>query len=209
MEVRETPKTGSRVKSEDLTQLVAIEQLEARGIDAAALCARLADAAARELATYYGSTVAAAGRMGPDERDACSAIARASRDHFEALAARVSQLGGALPPDLAAPASSDGNRDPVGSGPGAQAASPRPPGPATPADLLGMLAEAREGIRRWWALCDATCGRDHRTFALAQRILDAKIDQEARLVALLAAPRRAPDPRANGSSGLTVTGPGL
>jgi ferritin-like protein len=200
VEVRETPKIDRCVRRGDVTQRVAVEQLQARGIDAQALCDRLAAAAATELAAYCLCTAMAPSLPGRDAREACDAIGRASREHFEALASRISDFGGALPRDLTGLAvAAGGQHAPAlgsGNGAGAGDAVADSPGPV----LAALLEDARDGIRRWWGLCDATSGRDFCTFALAQRILDAKIEQEDRLIGLLTATPAAPGSHPEGSS---------
>jgi ferritin-like protein len=84
------------------------------------------------------------------------------RENFDLCVARLRELGASIPPDA--------------------------PVPATAAGTLEELLEAeRDGIRRWWELCDLCAGRDFRTLELAQRVLGSKIKNEAALIDALSA----------------------
>src|SRR5581483_2751993 len=57
MDIRKKPHATGKVKAGDTSQRVGIEQLEARGVNVAALREKLIDAAGAEFTTYYYYTI--------------------------------------------------------------------------------------------------------------------------------------------------------
>jgi ferritin-like protein len=181
----------------DLTRRVGMEEISRRGVDPIVLREKLIDAAAAEFATYYYYTVLRNFLAGHEDYKAVCEDARLEdRSHFELIAPRIFELGGTLPFDIRAFAdraacpdaflpNTDGGRAAWGLSAGGDAVSP-----ATAEEILTVLLEAERGaIRGWYAICDLTHGRDHRTFELAMRILNEEIEHEAWFVELLSIER--------------------
>jgi ferritin-like protein len=170
LRVREAPALGGTVPAGDIAHRVGVAELRSRGVDVRRLLEELTAAAVAELAAHYRRTVLASRLAGHGAAGALAgALARQSREHFEACIPRIGELGGLLPESL------DTDGEPL---------------PSEPAEALADLLEAeRAGIHAWWALCDLTDGRDYRTCALAQRVLGAKIENEAALIDALSAQR--------------------
>jgi ferritin-like protein len=91
------------------------------------------------------------------------------RNHFEALVPRIYELGGKLPDDMNA----------------FHDCSACPPArlPKDPTDvnaILKVLVEAeRCAVRGYTGICNMTAGKDHRTYGLAQAILNEEVEHES------------------------------
>jgi ferritin-like protein len=174
----------ARVRADDLTQRVGVERIVARGVDLADLIDRLLGAAASELVAYFAYLGLRAQLTGSDTQQAACEEARLNnRAHFELIAPRIYELGGAIPTDVgdftlgeqvawAGPLSEQ-------NGAGTTAA----------AVLQALLGHERSGIQAWSDVADLTFGTDTRTYALVARILDDKVQHEARFIELLSKER--------------------
>ncbi len=151
---------------------VAREMVERSGIDVDELLDLLVRNAAAELTTYYYYTILRVNLIGL-EGEGLKEIAEAARiedrNHFEALVPRIYELGGKLPEDMKA----------------FHGLSACPPArlPADPTDvraILEVLVEAeRCAVRGYTHICNLTAGKDHRTYELAQAILNEEIEHES------------------------------
>ncbi|KPK65074.1 MAG: DNA protection protein DPS [Planctomycetes bacterium SM23_32] len=151
---------------------VAREMVEKAGIDVDELLELLVTNAAAELTTYYYYTILRANLIGL-EGEGLKEIAETARiedrNHFEALVPRIYELGGKLPKDM------NEFHD----------CSACPPAslPEDPSDvraILKVLVEAeRCAVRGYTRVCNLTAGKDHRTYGLAQAILNEEIEHES------------------------------
>jgi ferritin-like protein len=151
---------------------VAREMVEMAGVDVDELIELLVTNAAAELTTYYYYTILRANLIGLDgetvkEIDETARIE--DRNHFEALVPRIYELGGKLPESMV-----DFHN-----------ASACPPAslPQKANDvktILEVLVEAeRCAVRGYSHICNITAGKDHRTYDLAQAILNEEVEHES------------------------------
>lgn len=151
---------------------VAREMVEKAGIDVDKLLKLLVTNAAAEITTYYYYTILRVNLIGL-EGEGLKEIAETARiedrNHFEALVPRIYELGGELPScmkefhDMSAcpPASLPKDSNNV-------------------KEILKVLVEAeRCAVRGYSGICNMTAGKDHRTYALAQAILNEEIEHES------------------------------
>lgn len=151
---------------------VAREMVEKTGVDVDELLELLITNAAAELTTFYYYTILRANLIGL-EGEGVKEIAEAARiedrNHFEALVPRIYELGGKLPDDMKV------FHD--------MSACPPARLPEDPTDveaILTVLVEAeRCAVRGYSEICNVTAGKDHRTYDLAQAILNEEIQHEA------------------------------
>lgn len=151
---------------------VAREMVEKTGINVDELLELLISNAAAELTTFYYYTLLRTNLIGL-EGEGIKEIAETARiedrNHFEALVPRIYELGGSLPDDMKA------FHD--------MSACPPAHLPKDPSDvkaILKVLVEAeRCAVRGYTHICNLTAGRDHRTYALAQAILNEEIEHES------------------------------
>jgi ferritin-like protein len=165
------------VKHGDVTQRVGVEVIRARGVDVDKLIKLLiANAGAEFASTYYYYTILRMHLAGhEDYKEICEDARLEDRAHFELIAPRIYELGGALPNDLTVFHNQAG------------CAAAKLPDPPTAANILTVLLESeRCAIRSWIAVCDMTFGKDPRTYDLASRILNEEIEHEAWFIELLA-----------------------
>jgi len=151
---------------------VAREMVEKAGVNLDELIKLLVKNAAAELTTYYYYTILRVNLIGL-EGEGLKQIAETARiedrNHFEALVPRIYELGGELPKDMRA------FHD--------MSACPPASLPKDPTDIkaiLKVLVEAeRCAVRGYTNICNITAGKDHRTYALAQAILNEEIEHES------------------------------
>ncbi len=151
---------------------VAREMVERAGVDVDQLLELLIKNAAAELTTYYYYTILRANLIGL-EGEGIKAIAEAARiedrNHFEALVPRIYELGGKLPDDMKA-------FHDLSACPPARL----PKDPSDVKEILKVLVEAeRCAVRGYTHICNLTAGKDHRTYALSQAILNEEIEHES------------------------------
>jgi ferritin-like protein len=151
---------------------VAREMVEKTGINLEELLELLVSNAAAELTTFYYYTILRVNLIGL-EGEGIKQIAETARiedrNHFEALVPRIYELGGNLPDDMkkfhdisaCPPASLPDKSNDVNA-------------------LLKTLVKAeRCAVRGYTHICNLTAGKDHRTYALAQAILNEEIEHES------------------------------
>ncbi|MFW6056012.1 MAG: DNA protection during starvation protein [Chloroflexota bacterium] len=151
---------------------VAREMVEKTGVNVDELVELLVANAAAELTTYYYYTILRAnlvGLQGEGVKEIAETARVEDRNHFEALMPRIYELGGKLPDSMNA------FHD--------MSACPPANLPADPADTTGILkvlVEAeRCAVRGYTHICNLTAGKDHRTYLLAQAILNEEIEHES------------------------------
>jgi len=142
------------------------------GVDLPKLVELLVKNASAELTTFYYYTILRVNLIGL-EGEGLKEIAETARiedrNHFEALVPRIYELGGALPQDMKA----------------FHDLSACPPAnlPKDPTDvkaILRILVEAeRCAVYGYSHICSLTAGKDHRTYDLAQAILNEEIEHES------------------------------
>jgi ferritin-like protein len=151
---------------------VAREIVEKSGINADELLELLVKNASAEFTTYYYYTILRANLIGLDGEGlkAITEDARIEdRNHFEALVPRIYELGGKLPRNMK-------DFHDMSACPEAYL----PKDPTNVREMLKVLVEAeRCAIRGYNAICNMTCGKDHRTYELALAILNEEIQHEA------------------------------
>ncbi len=151
---------------------VAREVVEKTGINVDDLLKLLISNAAAELTTFYYYTILRANLIGL-EGEGIKEIAETARiedrNHFEALVPRIYELGGELPADMKA--FHDISACPPAS---------LPKDPTDVKAILTVLVNAeRCAVRGYTNICNLTAGKDHRTYALAQAILNEEIEHES------------------------------
>jgi len=148
------------------------EMVEKTGIDIDELLSLLVKNAAAELTTFYYYTILRVNLIGL-EGEGIKEIAETARiedrNHFEALVPRIYELGGELP----------GNMKVFHD----MSACPPASLPKDPTDIKAMLtvlvAAERCAVRGYTKICNMTAGKDHRTYALSQAILNEEIEHES------------------------------
>ena len=151
---------------------VAREMVENAGIDVDTLVELLVKNASAELTTFYYYTILRVNLIGL-EGEGIKEIAETARiedrNHFEALVPRIYELGGELPKNMV-----DFHNI---------SACPPAALPDNPKDvkaILNVLVEAeRCAVRGYTEICNLTAGKDHRTYDLAQAILNEEIEHES------------------------------
>jgi ferritin-like protein len=151
---------------------VAREMVEKSGINVDELLKLLVTNAAAELTTYYYYTILRVNLIGL-EGEGIKEIAETARiedrNHFEALVPRIYELGGELPEDMKV--FHDMSACPPAS---------LPKDPTNIKEMLKVLVNAeRCAVRGYTKICNMTAGKDHRTYALAQAILNEEIEHES------------------------------
>jgi ferritin-like protein len=142
------------------------------GVDVDNLVELLVKNASAELTTFYYYTILRVNLIGL-EGEGIKEIAETARiedrNHFEALVPRIYELGGALPGDMKV--FHDVSACPP-------ASLPKQTNDAK--HILKVLVEAeRCAVRGYSEICGLTAGKDHRTYDLAQAILNEEIEHES------------------------------
>ena len=151
---------------------VAREMVENAGINVDTLVDLLVKNASAELTTFYYYTILRVNLIGL-EGEGLKEIAETARiedrNHFEALVPRIYELGGELPKNMV-----DFHNI---------SACPPASLPSDPSDvnaIMKVLVEAeRCAVRGYTEICNLTAGKDHRTYDLAQAILNEEIEHES------------------------------
>lgn len=148
------------------------EMVEKTGINVDDLLKLLVKNAAAELTTYYYYTILRVnliGLKGEGIKEIAETARIEDRNHFEALVPRIYELGGELPDDMKV----------------FHDISACPPAslPKDPTDIKAILTvlvnAERCAVRGYTQICNMTAGKDHRTYALAQAILNEEIEHES------------------------------
>ena len=148
------------------------EMVERSGINVDQLVELLVKNAAAELTTYYYYTILRFNLIGL-EGEGIKEIAETARiedrNHFEALVPRIYELGGKLPRNM-------NDFHDISACPPAYL----PDDPTDVREILKVLVEAeRCAVRGYTQICNMTVGKDHRTYDLAQAILNEEIEHES------------------------------
>jgi len=163
---------------EKIGELVGIEVIEKNGIDVEKLRKLLLAGVGAEFFTYYYYTILrmhCTGRDGEGIKEIVEDARIEDRNHFEAMVPRLYEIGGALPRDVRQFADLAGCPDAF-----------LPNDWEDVEEILKVLLEAeRCAIRSWGEVCDYTTNKDHRTYAIAQAIMQEEIEHEAWFVELL------------------------
>ncbi len=151
---------------------VAREMVEKAGVNVDKLLELLVTNAAAELTTFYYYTILRfnlIGLEGETVKEIAETARIEDRNHFEALVPRIYELDGKLPGDMKE----------------FHDCSACPPA-RLPEDandvqaILKVLVEAeRCAVRGYTEICHMTAGKDHRTYGLAQAILNEEIEHES------------------------------
>ncbi|APW98176.1 DNA protection protein DPS [Halobiforma lacisalsi AJ5] len=186
----EKPHASGDIETGDTSERVGMAVLRERGLDPEDLREKLIDAVGAEFTTYYYYTNLRMHLAGHEDYKEITEDARLEdRAHFELVAPRVYELGGALPNDIRAFADRASCPDaevptPMGDEGGFDT------GQLSAEAILEVLLEAeRCAIRTWSEICDMTHGVDPRTYDMAQRILQEEVEHEAWFVELLSMER--------------------
>jgi ferritin-like protein len=159
---------------------VARQMVEDAGIDVKVLLEKLVAAAGAEFTTFYYYTLLRTHSIGMEGEGLKEIIEDArieDRNHFEALAPRIYELGGQLPRDIREFADLAGCPDAYLPDSLADGQEPKD---ASLHDLLTVLVEAeRCAIRTYTDICNFTAGKDHRTYDLSLAILNEEVEHEA------------------------------
>lgn len=148
------------------------EVVERAGIDVDQLLELLVANAAAELTTFYYYTILRVnliGLGGEGIKEIAEVARIEDRNHFEALAPRIYELGGELPQSMKE----------------FHDLSACPPAnlPEDPTDAIAMLTVLVEAercaVRGYSQVCSMTAGKDHRTYDLALAILNEEIEHES------------------------------
>jgi ferritin-like protein len=151
---------------------VAREMVEKTGINLEQLLELLVKNAAAELTTFYYYTILRVNLIGL-EGEGLKEIAETARiedrNHFEALVPRIYELGGKLPDNM-------NDFHDISACPPARL----PKDPTDIKAMLKVLVEAeRCAVRGYTNICNLTAGKDHRTYDLAQAILNEEVEHES------------------------------
>jgi ferritin-like protein len=151
---------------------VAREMVEKTGINLDQLMEMLVKNAAAELTTFYYYTILRVNLIGLEGgglKEIAETARIEDRNHFEALVPRIYELGGKLPDNM------NDFHD--------MAACPPARLPKDPTDIRAMLTVLVEAercaVRGYTEICNLTAGKDHRTYDLAQAILNEEIEHES------------------------------
>jgi ferritin-like protein len=148
------------------------EVVEKAGVDVEKLLELLIKNASAELTTYYYYAILRfnlIGLEGEGVKEIAETARIEDRNHFEALIPRIYELGGKLPKNR-------NNFHDI------SACSPAylPEDPTDIQAMLQVLVDAeRCAVRGYTEICNVTAGKDHRTYDLAQAILNEEIEHES------------------------------
>ncbi len=151
---------------------VARKMVEDAGVNVDELLEALIANAAAEFTTFFYYTHLRYNLIGL-EGEGLKLIAETARiedrNHFEALLPRIYELGGKLPNDMKE------FHDVSGCPPATL------PEDVTDVNaILEVLVNAeRCAVRQYTGICDMTAGKDHRTYLLAQAILNEEVEHES------------------------------
>ncbi len=148
------------------------KMVEKTGIDVDELVDLLIKNASAELTTFYYYTILRVnliGLQGEGIKEIAETARIEDRNHFEALVPRIYELDGKLPDDMKA------FHD--------MSACPPASLPKDITDIQAMLTvlvnAERCAVKGYTHICNLTAGKDHRTYDLAQAILNEEIEHES------------------------------
>lgn len=150
-----------------INKSMARDLVDKNGVDVDKLIDKLVNAAVTELANYYYYTILRLSLLGAEGeafKKIIEDIRCEDRNHFEVLVPRIYELGGALPNVT------EFNLQQGVLLPNAVI------DPGNIRALLETLIKSFEGsVRNYTEICNITCGKDNRTYALALAILHEEI----------------------------------
>lgn len=148
------------------------EVVERSGINVDQLLELLIKNASAELTTFYYYTILRfnlIGLEGEGVKEIAETARIEDRNHFEALVPRIYELGGKLPRNM-------NDFHDISACPPAYL----PDDPSDVRKILEVLVGAeRCAVRGYTQICNMTAGKDHRTYDLAQAILNEEIEHES------------------------------
>jgi len=148
------------------------EVVERSGINVDQLLELLIKNASAELTTFYYYTILRfnlIGLEGEGVKEIAETARIEDRNHFEALVPRIYELGGKLPRNM-------NDFHDISACPPAYL----PDDPTDVRKILEVLVGAeRCAVRGYTQICNMTAGKDHRTYDLAQAILNEEIEHES------------------------------
>ncbi len=151
---------------------VAREMVEKAGVNVDEVVELLVKNATAELTTYYYYTILRCNLIGLDGetiKEIAETARIEDRNHFEAIVPRIYELGGKLPEGM-------NEFHDISACPPASL----PKDPTDVKAMLDVLVEAeRCAVRGYTHICNLTAGKDHRTYDLAQAILNEEIEHES------------------------------
>ncbi len=151
---------------------VAIRMVEEAGVDVDELVDKLVANAAAELTTYFYYAhlrFNLIGHKGEGLKEIAETARIEDRNHYEALLPRIYELGGKLPNDMKK------FHDISGCPP-----AKLPEDPQDADAILKVLVKAeRCAVEEYTDICNMTAGKDHRTYQLAQAILNEEVEHES------------------------------
>ena len=148
------------------------QMVEKAGVDVNEIIDLLVKNAGAELTTYYYYTLLRFNLIGL-EGEGIKEIAETARvedrNHFEAIVPRIYELDGKLPDNM------KDFHDVSACPPAALPKDPRD----TKAMLTVLVNAERCAVKGYTHICNITAGKDHRTYDLAQAILNEEIEHES------------------------------
>jgi len=148
------------------------QMVEKAGLDVEEIIDLLVKNAGAELTTYYYYTLLRFNLIGL-EGEGIKEIAETARvedrNHFEAIVPRIYELDGKLPDNM------KDFHDISACPPASLPKDPRD----TKAMLTVLVNAERCAVKGYTHICNITAGKDHRTYDLAQAILNEEIEHES------------------------------
>lgn len=148
------------------------QMVEKAGVDVNEIIDLLVKNAAAELTTYYYYTLLRfnlIGLQGEGIKEIAETARIEDRNHFEAIVPRIYELDGKLPDNM------KDFHDISACPPAALPKDPRD----TKAMLTVLVNAERCAVKGYTHICNITAGKDHRTYDLAQAILNEEIEHES------------------------------
>ena len=167
--------TASQITNKDV---VAVQVIEKAGVNVQKLIDLLIAGVGAEFTTYYYYTILrmhCTGLEGEGIKEIAEDARIEDRNHFEAMVPRLYELGGSLPRDIREFADKAGCPDAY-----------LPENWTDIKEIIKVLLAAEQcAIRSWGEVCEMTSGKDHRTYDIAQKIMQEEIEHEAWFIELL------------------------
>ncbi len=161
-----------------IPKIEALEILKKNGVNVEKLKELITKGVGSEFCTYYYYTILRMHCTGMDGEGIKEIVEDArieDNNHFEAMVPRLYELGGGLPNDIRKFTEQAGCPDPY-----------LPKDWENVDSILKVLLESEQcAMRSWEEVCAMTIGKDHRTFQIAQGILQEEIEHEAWFIELL------------------------
>ncbi len=158
-----------------INKSMARELIDKNGVDVDRLIEKLVNAAVAELSNHYYYTILRIRLLGAEGeafKKIIENIRNEDRNHFEALVPRIYELGGELPDITELNCRRDGSlHNSLINELCVDSSNVRP--------LLETLIKCVErSVKDYTEICNITCGKDNRTYALAFAILHEEIQHQ-------------------------------